>query len=434
MLKRDYLLKALNAGAYKDAQWVIHLLCHTQADPSVKPDDYPFKLHYTEPGKAQFKDETGQVYFIEDATQPLFQIRDRINVTSKEVPHLSQTPEIETTVGNLIQNYVLLVYPFGSKIEYINQRFTPSDIEKIVEQRKSITTPVHERDRDPNLIYFDEYDRYCDACIHLTNFNAVCVPTLSYRAMTPPPGVAERRQALLEEYKDRLDDPTVMVKISKELEAMDKAYISEDSSSGFFIQNKDFTVIRKRLYLLYGEAKQFSNTDGSPNFIARPLCEGIDYEKLDQYNNDARYGSYSRGAETQLGGVAVKELLRASSNLSIDEQDCGTREGQEFYLTESTAKTLMGFTLITPKGLDVLSEENKGQYLNKTVKVRFPSHCKTSGTGFCATCCGPYLSLHPNGLSFAVSDTGNTLLYVFMKQMHGKEDASIRLDMKRLLS
>lgn len=435
MLKRDYLLLALNNKAYVDAQWLISILSLTMEDPSKEQDDYPFKLVKGEDGY-YFLDQNLQKVRLEDATntqESLFTYSDYLTITSDEVPHLTHSRSIETTVGNLIQNYLVLYHPFGTKIEYINRRFKASEVEEIVLARKSFDTPARFEDRDPNKIYFDEYETFCSACIHLTQLNNVCVPSLTYKAMTPPPGAKERLAELMEIHKDKLDDPVVLATISKELEAMDKEYLKGDRSSGFLISKKDLAVVRKKLFLTYGDVKGFKKGN-KVDFLPKPLVEGLDYAKFDIYNNDARAGSYSRGAETQLGGVSVKELLRASSNLSIDEEDCGSTHGQKYFLNEKNLEMLKGFTAITPKGQIKITDETKAQLLNQTYPIRFPNYCKTAATGFCSTCVGPHLNLHPNGLSEAVSDVGNVLLYMFMKAMHGKEAANQRLDLKEIMS
>lgn len=438
MDKKKFLLQALNDNAFKDAQWLIAILSIFKEDSDINDNEYKYKIKQID-GKYFFYDGGKYELLTESVDKvdkqipidrPIFLVKEKITVNNKDVPNL-KIQNIETTVGRLIQNFIMVIYPFGSKIDYINHRFMPSDIEKIVLKKYTLDNPEIEY-RDPTKIYFDEYDRYMDACIHLTNLNNLCVPALTYKALTPPPLAKSKLKELMEKYSGKLDDPVVLADIQKVLQQIDRDYIKGDRSEGFLISNKDFDVVRKKLFLMYGEVHGF-NKNSRVDFLPLPLSEGIDYTKLNVYNNDARSGSYSRGMQTVSGGTTVKELLRASANLAIDEEDCHTDQGLEVRLTSQNMKTYYGLYAIVGNGVIKLNEKSIIPILNKTVKIRMPSYCRTPGSGLCSVCCGEFLSLHPNGLSAAVAETGNRILYLFMKAMHGKKLSTAKIDIKRLI-
>lgn len=440
MNKCKYLLEALNADAYIDSQWVISILSVVTEDPTREQEKKPYKIIHKNNYYFYLSEDNKTLVQLTETIngnevpiktdKPLFFIKEPILISSTEVKNLT-TKNIETTVGRLIQNYILLIYPFGNKIEYINKRFTPKNIENIILKRYSLDNPEPEY-KDKNLIYFDEYDKFMDACVHMTNFNNISVPALTYKALTPPPEASSRLKELMEQHKGELNNPVVIAEIQKELQKIDKEYIKGDRAEGFLISNKDYDIVRKKMFLMYGDVHGF-NENSDISFLAKPLCEGIDYSKLDVYNNDARYGSYSRGIQTVAGGTSVKELLRASSNTSVDEEDCKTTEGLNVFLTEKNVQSYYGLNIITDDGVVKLSDGNVDTFLNKNVRIRMPSHCKTSGNGFCSVCCGDKLSLHPNGLSAAVAEIGNNILYTFMKAMHGKKLATNKVKYKSLI-
>jgi hypothetical protein len=441
--KNTYLINALKDKAYIDAQWVISILSVFRVDESKEQTKTKWQLisvngfyHYFDeelnkiPLTSMVNNETK---LIKD-TEPLFDYLESITISNDDIVNLPKANgSIETTVGRLIQNYIMLVYPFGTKIDYINKRFKPKDVENIVLTKYTLDTPANENEKKNDLIYFDEYSKYMDACIHLTNFNSICVPTLTYKAMTPPPEAKAKLKELMEKYKGKLDNPVTLAEIQKELQAIDKKYMQGDRAEGFLISSKDYDVVRKKLFLMYGDVHGF-HEDSKVDFLPKPLTEGVDFTKLDVYNNDARIGSYSRGKETVNGGTSVKELLRASANLSIDIDDCKTKVGLKIHLTEQNEKTYYGLYVIdSGKGVVKLTAENIKPYLNKTVMIRMPAYCKASGNSLCRICCGEYLSLHPNGLSAAVAETGNNILYLFMKAMHGKKLDTAKVNYKKLI-
>lgn len=434
MNKSNFLFEALKESIrYKDINWLISLLSYVKDDNIRAMEAYD--IYYRDDG-TYYKNEDGEIVRIEDAPlgEKLFERNEKIDLPPGILVNAPNGCK-ETTVGRILQNQVMLCWPFGNKIPYINNRFMPKDIEKGYLLEKLTDTPPEGAPREDNLIYVDEYINFCDACIYLSQLTQTCVPGVTEKAITPPPNAKEYLDKLLEEHKDHLDDPVVIAEIGKKMSALDKAYLKGDRSLGFLISpKKDFEVVRKKMYLFYGFDKTFDDDDTKVNFIKTPLIDGIEWDKLDNYINGGRIGSFSRGAETQLGGVAFKELIRASSNAHIVEEDCGTTLGLPVFLNEQYAKTYKNFYIIVNGKSILLDDKTIPQYLNKEVIVRSPAYCKSSGNGLCSHCCGPYLSLHEKGLSTAVSAMGSTFLYTFMKAMHGKVLATAELDLDKLIS
>lgn len=364
----------------------------------------------------------------------LFQYKDGVALQKGDIANLDR--DIETTVGRVLQNLIMLVYPFGDKISYINKRFMPRDIENVIKDRLT-DTPISSTERSKEFIYVDEYIRYSDACLFLSQLCQICVPGVTEKAITAPPGGRE----YLAELMDRavrdgksLHDPATIADIGQEMEKYDSQYLQGDRSLGFLInKKKDLGIVRKKMFLMYGFDKGFDETS-TIDFIDRPLSEGIDYSRIDSYINGSRSGSFSRGAETQLAGVSVKEMLRASSNENIAIEDCHTDLGMRITLTEDNISTYRGFYCFYQGKEIKLDDDNRDMYLGKTVDMRSPAYCRCEGTSRCARCCGPHLSLHQTGISSAVADMGSVFLNTLMKAMHGKQLVTAELDMDTLLS
>lgn len=417
---------------WMDLEWIVSLLSY-RVGLSEEKIGY---LRYLD-GECSYFNKEGYWDVISDYSgeeRGLFLYKDKIELKKGDIANLDM--DIETTVGRVLQNLIMLVYPFGDKISYINQRFMPRDIEGIIKD-KLVDTPLSSTERSKGFIYVDEYIRYSDACLFLSQLCQICVPGVTEKAITAPPGGRE----YLAELMDRavrdgksLHDPATIADIGQEMEKYDSQYLQGDRSLGFLInKKKDLGIVRKKMFLLYGFDKGFDETS-DVDFIDRPLSEGIDYSRIDSYINGSRSGSFSRGAETQLAGVSVKEMLRASSNENIAIEDCHTDLGMRITLTEDNISTYRGFYCFYNGKEIKLDDNNRDMYLGKTVDMRSPAYCRCEGTSRCARCCGPHLSLHQTGISSAVADMGSVFLNTLMKAMHGKQLATKELDMDILLT
>lgn len=417
---------------WMDLEWIVSLLSYRVG----LGEERVGYLRYVD-GECSYFNAEGYWEVISDysgSERGLFQYKDKIALEKGDIANLDR--DIETTVGRVLQNLIMLVYPFGDKISYINKRFMPRDIESIIKD-KLVDTPLSTAERSKEFIYVDEYIRYSDACLFLSQLCQICVPGVTEKAITAPPGGREYLQELMDravrEGKS-LHDPATIADIGQEMERYDSIYLQGDRSLGFLInKKKDLGIVRKKMFLMYGFDKGFDETS-DVDFIDRPLCEGIDYSRIDSYINGSRSGSFSRGAETQLAGVSVKEMLRASSNENIAIEDCHTDLGMRITLTEDNISTYRGFYCFYQGKEIKLDDDNRDMYLGKTVDMRSPAYCRCEGTSRCARCCGPHLSLHQTGISSAVADMGSVFLNTLMKAMHGKQLATKELDMDILLT
>lgn len=417
---------------WMDLEWIVSILSY-RVGISEERVGY---LKY-ENGECRYFNSEGYWDVISDYSgeeRGLFQYKDRVALQKGDIANLDR--DIDTTVGRVLQNLIMLVYPFGDKISYINKRFMPRDIEGIIKDRL-VDTPLSSTERNKESIYVDEYIRYSDACLFLSQLCQICVPGVTEKAITAPPGGREYLQGLMDRAVKEgrsLHDPATIADIGQEMERYDSIYLQGDRSLGFLInKKKDLGIVRKKMFLMYGFDKGFDETS-DVDFIDRPLSEGIDYSRIDSYINGSRSGSFSRGAETQLAGVSVKEMLRASSNENIAIEDCHTDLGMSITLTEDNISTYRGFYCFYNGKEIKLDDDNRDMYLGKTVDMRSPAYCRCEGTSRCARCCGPHLSLHQTGISSAVADMGSVFLNTLMKAMHGKPLVTAELDMDTLLS
>lgn len=434
MNKIEFFLKAMEAGLYKKKAWVISAFSLIREDFSNwKNDPYPYRIVQTPTGSFFVDPDNKDNLLPIDGSlpnEPVFIFKEPIELKANQVPNLKK--DITSTIGNVYFNYCCLVHSFGNKFEYIEGKVNLKAIEnKIAELLQD--TPVGNEVRDSRYIYVDEYINFADSLLFITNFTQLCVWGGTAKTMTPPPGIKEFKAQLIEKYKDNLSDPSVIALIDAELVKFDSEYLKGDAGENFLLDGKAKKA-RKRLFLMYGAEAGFGASVGV-DLIQNSLMDGWELDKFPTMNNALRAGSYNRGAETRLGGESVKWLLRASSNIVVSADDCGSKLGKKVTYAADSVHKLIGFNVVTENGFVTITKETDlTQYVDKTIMVRSPMYCKMPKTDFCKTCIGKNLALNPTGLSIAVSEYGSNFLGIFLSMMHTKALSLAKYDYKKHLS
>jgi hypothetical protein len=357
----------------------------------------------------------------EDDT-PFLSMQDTIDVPAKTLSNLSH--DVSTTVGRYLLNYILLEHPFGDKIPFINDKFDLAQLETIISKKFL----------DDELT-ISQIDRFLKNEFFLSNYSEFTAPSLSIASITVDQKVIDLRDTLFEKYKDKLDDPEVMIEIEQKLIELDKEILSKDPDKGFLISGKNFTTHRKRMFLTMGILPAFGD-DKPFNFAASNLNEGWSKEDLPVLFNDIRNGSYSRGKETAKGGTETKYLGRAFQETKIVEDDCKTTLGFDVVLTDglldenNTSNFMYRYCIYKGTTIEI-TDKTKDKLLNKRVIVRSPQFCQSSN-GFCYKCMDTrFKKLNIVRLNTLAISIGSTFLQNSMKKMHGSKvdllDVSVEL-------
>jgi len=278
--------------------------------------------------------------------------------------------------------------------------------------------------------------KYTNAMFNLTAYTQLCVPTCTPKTITAPPDIKQLRERLLQENKDKLKDPAVIARIDAQLVQHLRNWMKGDEGENFLINKKSYDVVRRKLYLM-GGADPGLDDSLEADLVALPYSEGWDPEKFPTMNTVSRAGSFNRGAQTELGGEAVKWLFRASSNMIITDDDCGSNMGVEIFAKPGEERRLVGFTALIKSGnitvKTKITKDNVGQYLGRAITLRSAMFCKLNKTDFCRTCLGDRLSASPAGLSTAVAEYGSAFLGIFMSSMHATSLQLAKLDYKEAI-
>jgi hypothetical protein len=434
MKKSDFFLAAMRAQEYRRRAWVVSAFSLIQEAPDAwQKNPYAYRVVQTPSGHFFVDpDNSNHLSPIEgtEAGQPPLSFKERLTLQAQTFEGLlpNDAQELETNYGNALFNYTAVAYPFGKKLPYQVGRVSPGQMEDLIIDRLK-DTPKEGEPRNDQDIYVDEYLKFTNAMFYLAGFTQLCVPATTKKTMTPAPGIVELKERLLEENKERLHDPAVIAKIQEQLIAYDRAYMKGDPGENFLIGRKSFQVVRSKMFGMHGAETGLSESV-DVELIRNSLSQGWDIEKFPAMNNSLRAGSFNRGAQTALGGESVKWLLRASSNIAVTQDDCGSRLGNTFHCDGSNFKWLLGFWVIKPSGDEQVTAENVSNYIGKTVSVRSPMYCKLDKTDYCAHCVGQRLAENPTGLSAAISEYGSAFLAIYMAAAHGKQLTLAKMDFK----
>lgn len=418
MDKRLYFKAALAHGLSKKRAWVNSAFSVIVAESSQTP--YPYALRRTEASYEYYLDGDWHVLPDTDPQQPLFRFREAVVVHPGDIANHPRGEALSTTYGNWLVNHLLLALPFGDRIPFQVGHVDIGKIEKIIVERLTDDPEDETVQPEPHQIFVREYLQFCQHALSLVTYAPMTVISLTPKAMTGHPKAREVRAQLEEQYKDQLTDPSIVARIGKQLEDLDREWLKDDPSMDFYSikAGKYFGAVRKKLYYMFGAESPFQ--DGTQvEYVRNSLEEGIDPENLPVLINSLRYGSFNRGAQTQLGGESTKTIYRMMGTVRIAEEDCGVSFGIPTLITETNKTQYLGFWIIERGQNILLSADNIDRYVGKRPELRGPLTCKTAGKNVCSKCIGEALAEQPNGLPAAAANLGGRFLSLFLSKMHG---------------
>lgn len=432
MDKHLYFLKAIEAKAHFNTSWVFHCFTKTREKPQDwLKDPYPYRLVKNQEG-VFYVDPTqsGKLSAItgfneQDPNGPLFDHRDEFSLQVGEYEYLKEP--VQTTYGSLLTT-AILDYSFKGRLGFINDvHVAAGKIEKTFAPMIR-SEPPEGQERDPQFFYSDDLDRYFEAIFMFSEFSMIFTPSDTEKSLSEIPGLYELRDKLFAQYEGQLHIPAIEAKIGDEMVAYAKEYLKGDDAEGILTSGKDWSVIRKKLFMFTGkEGGLVYDPNAQP--IKQSLMEGWDLTRFVDYVNNIRAGSYSRGIETALGGELAKWLLRAFSNANVDGKDCGTRYGMDWLIDKSNIKNFLGCYFIDDEGqTHPFTEEVGNSYIGKVIQIRSPSYCSQVKTDYCEKCIGDAFASDPTSIGSGATAIGNRFMNIVMKAMHGRILATTKYD------
>ena len=440
MLIKDYFIESLQRGLYKKKVWVLEVFSYCQFTVFDEVPESELYLYQVvtkkgDPNKVYAVLMQDNKLVLEPLTdykpgQPLCKIRGRLELQEGDLENVVE--KTVTTYGNAFINCYILIYPFGNKFDFITGYINTGDIERHIATTLT-DTPKEGEPRRNDIIYVDEYLKYGEAMSSLEGFSMLCVQAASESTMVPNPIVVKRRDELFEEYKDQLDDSAVIAKIQMELAAIDKESLKDDVSKDFYMKGKSWDVIRMKRYAMYGVEGGFGD-ESQAVLVKRSLDEGWELDKMPNMIDSLRSGSFSRGKETALGGESVKTFYRIFQNVKVSEEDCGSKLGFWYDVTQDNYKRLVGLNAIDAKGYHLTTDEEVKALIGSKIQLRTPMLCNTRAPNFCKVCVGEVLAARPEAVHIVTSDVGSAFMGARMGAMHGKALRTVPYDFKAAIS
>ena len=342
---------------------------------------------------------------------PLFKLIDQIEVRPKEIINLSNTTSIKISLGRIVLNQILLVEPFGDIIEMVYDKpYDIGDVENIIAEKLLA-----------GVIDIKQYRKYMDVGYYLLHFSEINVPSFTAKSVVSHPDVKKLKKELFEKYKGELENPVIAAKVEGALITLDKEWLGNDASTGFYnaVGFRAYNIARKKMYLMIGGIENFTKEINTFAFVKHSLEEGLNKKNTPVIFNEIRKGSYDRSTSVRDSGAMSNSILRVFQDSEITENDCNSQTGLTFVLTDDYAKLFAGRYILEGNKKIFLSDNNIRNYVGKSITMRSPQYCKTKD-GFCETCCGKiYTNLDISNLNMNIIEVTSTLLTLKLKGMHG---------------
>ena len=432
--KLEYLKKVINTPIIENKNWYINCF----SIPILKDD-----LEWENKNLWEIVTKPDGLYFIDINEEqqkvlnkisdykkdtPLFAFQDVIEIDPSWGPFVKS--KIQTKIGVLIVNVLILFYSFKGKLEYINEQIKIPNIEAILAQRV-----VNDKDASETDITVSEMITCMDRFSFLTNFSNIINIPATVKTITPPPGIEKIKKDLMKEYEGQLHDSVKLVELEKRLTDVDNEYMKDDPSAKVVFTKKG-KLARKKMFLVFGDTQDFNHTT-SARAVIPSLTEGLSTEEEDfpKYMNDLRIGSFARGASTQLGGYTYKILQRSLSNLSISPAPCDTKRGLKRLITSLNINNLTNrYILESGKWILIKDKAQAEKYLNKVVEMRSTMYCTAPKNTVCYACVNDTYKAIPTGVTNIASDLSAVLLSLFMQLTHGIAIESTTLELNDLVT
>lgn len=427
--KLEYLKLAIRYNVIEDLNWYYYCF----AIPVLKLEEVTNKKIakvFTKLDGLYFINENIEEEKIIDyePNKPLYKFSDVIEVDSSYSPYI--TSKFETKIGNLIFNTLILFPSFKNKLPYINEPIKISKLETIIANKVKNNEEATEKD-----ITISELVTFIDKLGFLTNLANIVNIAATYKTITPPENIKEKKKELLEKYKDQLHNPVKVIELENELDKIDKEYLADDPAAKN-IFNRKSKIARKKMFLMFGNPLTFDE-NSSGKAILTSLSDGLNTKEdiYPDYMNDLRVGSFSRGSKTALGGYVYKILQRSISPIKIVNSDCGTKKGLKRKINDKNASKLINRYIMENKNwklIETIDEAKK--YIGKEVEIRSSMYCQEKENKICYKCVSENYKNLPDGATIILSDLSAIILSLFMKLIHGLIIENAEIDIEDLVN
>lgn len=371
---------------------------------------------------------------------PILDYLDNVTITPDMFKSIDK--ELETSIGIVMCNLLIIEEPFSGKIKFIDGVITDSIEDYIAANLVSNNYVFKSKEEEQTKIKVSELIRFVDQAQYLKTLSRFFVVASSKKTLLPPPGIQEKKLQLVKDMikelgPDAFKQQVNIVKLENELKKIDAEWLKDDPTFGIVTSGKVLSNSRKELFLTVGGIEAFDENDDL-SFVLNSLLEGwpSDPDLMTAIFNSLRNGSLARALDTQYGGLFAKVILRAIGSYIIKpELDCGTKLGKLIKVNDSNYKSIINRHIIfSNETILVESEDISKQYMNKSVLIRSPKYCQLEGEKLCGKCVNKLLNDNVDGIKNEVTAVTSNVLNEAMKAMHNTTKQIVRLVKSEIFS
>lgn len=357
---------------------------------------------------------------------PKFNVRDRIHFDAGEYINIDA---VDTTVGSFLFNKIMIegmleeIIPNHYYNEVVDKKGFGHLLDLISSAVMMGKIPVN-----PTLIkWLKQYEFYSmKAC-------TIFSPSYTEGLLKKNIAVQKEKEKLLE--NTEINSVTDMTDIEDALVEKSRKILKNDEGMTLFDSGArgSFDNDYKNMNLMLGPVA-VPGSDGDFDMVESNYIEGLQKKDLVAAGNVVVNSVYPKAIGTQDSGYLTKQYYAAYQSIQCDEDgtDCGTKMGLPIFLTPANIENYYYQNVITGKGYETLTEENKSKYINKKVTLRSPMFCKNDK--LCSVCAGRrFYIMKINNMGLTAGRVTNTLLNAGMKNFHVAKIKYDEVDIDKLL-
>ena len=338
-----------------------------------------------------------------------------------------------TTVGLWIYNKHFIEPGLFHILKYVNYEINKKTSNKI---NKILSEAVIEDE-----ITTKELSDYLMRTQEFMKFETILTPNHSEELLCCTKKINIKKKQIIKKYEEKIKagDPVAAEDMEKELLDYAKTLLQNDPALDTFMSGAqgDFANHFKNTYISKGAVANPDPTAKQKyNIITSNYMDGISKEEYSKIANSLAAGPYARGKKTESGGYWEKLFISAFQHIVTgpENSDCGTDKYIEVLLTEDNINLYMYNYIISGSSLVELTSKNRDKYLNKKVKFRFSSMCKSKNY-ICSKCAGNlWYRLGIKNIGLLTAQVPSKLKNISMKSFHDSVVTTVEMDPMKAFS
>lgn len=363
----------------------------------------------------------GNLFLLENRKdRPILHPEEPLMVEKGMIDNYTKSSPLKSSCGLFLLNMIVYASIFKDRIPYthdMNLKKMSKEIGKMVLNK---------------FITVEEYYQLVNHIFYIGDFTELNVPTFSEKAIVAPKTVTALRDKLLKQYEGQLNDPNIAVKIEDACIEEDIKALQGDPSADFFaVKKKEYDVTRKKMHTFIGGIEKFSSSKGASEYVFLPhsLEDGWKPDDIPLIASELRKGSYDRGSSTAKGGELTKFLMRVFQNVTITEEDCGTKQGTPILITKDAVSDFENRYGFINKKEVLLTKDVLESHIGKVIEIRGPHYCLTKNNNYCYKCMGKlFKDTNQQNIGLNAINIGSRFLSLSMKSMHGTKMKTYHVD------